>query len=187
MTQTDRDEDLIGLVAKKDRAAMRVLFARHNVRVFRFLMRRVRNEAHAEELTNEVFLEVWLHAGRFEGRSTATTWMLSIAHNKSMSALRKRREDTLDDETAEQVPDSGDDPEHQAQKSNKAAIIRDVVNALSAEHMEVIDLVYYHEKSVREASEIIGIPEATVKTRMHYARKQLGQKLKQAGIDRGWP
>jgi RNA polymerase sigma-70 factor (ECF subfamily) len=51
----------------------------------------------------------------------------------------------------------------------------------------VIDLVYYHEKSVEEAAEIIGIPEATVKTRMFYARRKLSELLKAAGIDRGWP
>ena len=51
----------------------------------------------------------------------------------------------------------------------------------------MIDLVYYHEKSVREVSEIVGIPEATVKTRMHYARKKLGEMMREAGIDRGWP
>jgi RNA polymerase sigma-70 factor (ECF subfamily) len=51
----------------------------------------------------------------------------------------------------------------------------------------VIDLVYYHEKTVQEVAEIVGIPEATVKTRMFYARKRLSELLKTAGIDRGWP
>jgi RNA polymerase sigma-70 factor (ECF subfamily) len=58
---------------------------------------------------------------------------------------------------------------------------------LSPEHREVIDLVYYHEKSVEEVAAIVGIPEATVKTRMFYARKRLAELLKAAGIDRGWP
>jgi RNA polymerase sigma-70 factor (ECF subfamily) len=51
----------------------------------------------------------------------------------------------------------------------------------------VIDLVYYHERSVEEVSLILGIPENTVKTRMFHARKRLSELLKQAGIDRGWP
>ncbi len=58
---------------------------------------------------------------------------------------------------------------------------------LSAEHREIIDLVYYHEKSVEEVAEIVGIPENTVKTRMFYARKKLAELLKAAGIERGWP
>jgi RNA polymerase sigma-70 factor (ECF subfamily) len=187
MTSTDPDRDLITRTAAKDRAAMHALYARHNVRVFRFLMGRVRNEAIAEELTNEVFLDVWRQAGRYEGRSAVSTWLLAIAHNKAMSLLRKRREDELEDEVAEQVVDDSDDPEESEQKRSKAEAMRETINALSDEHREVIDLVYYHEKSIREVAEIAGIPEATVKTRMHYARKQLGELMKQAGIDRGWP
>lgn len=187
MPQSDADTELMARVASGDRAAMRSLFAQHNVRVFRFLIRRLRNEALAEEVTNEVFLDVWRQAGRYEGRSSVSTWMLAIAHNKAVSLLRKRSEVTLDEEIAERLPDSGDDPEQHAQKQSKAAVMRQMLELLSDEHREVIDLVYYHEKSVREVAEITGVPEATVKTRMHYARKLLGEKLKSAGIDRGWP
>ena len=63
----------------------------------------------------------------------------------------------------------------------------DVMERLSPEHREVIDLVYYHETSVEEAARIVGIPENTVKTRLFHARKKLGEMLKAAGIDRGWP
>jgi len=188
MTNSDADKDLIARIAARDGAAMRALFARHNVRVFRYLVRQVRNEAVAEELTNEVFLDVWRQAGRFEGRSAASTWMLAIARNKAISAMRKKREETMeDDSAAELLADEGDTPERHAEKQSKASVIRAVIDALSAEHKEVIDLVYYHEKSVREVAEITGTPQATVKTRMHYARKQLGLRLKEAGIDRGWP
>ena len=54
---------------------------------------------------------------------------------------------------------------------------------LSVEHREIIDLVYYHEKSVEEAAKIVGIPENTVKTRMFYARKKLAEMLKAAGLE----
>ena len=66
-------------------------------------------------------------------------------------------------------------------------LLRKALSALSAEHREIIDLVYYHEKSVEEVAQIVGIPENTVKTRMFYARKKLGELLKEAGIERGWP
>jgi RNA polymerase sigma-70 factor (ECF subfamily) len=58
---------------------------------------------------------------------------------------------------------------------------------LSAQHREVIDLVYYHDKSVEEVAAIVGIPESTVKTRTFYARKRLAELLKAEGIERGWP
>ena len=64
--------------------------------------------------------------------------------------------------------------------------MRQCLAALTREHREVIDLVYYHEKSVEEVAQIVGIPENTVKTRMFYARKKLGELCRMAGIDRGW-
>jgi RNA polymerase sigma-70 factor, ECF subfamily len=185
--QTTSDEVLIGRIADGDRLAMKVLFARHHVRVYRFVLRMVRNEATAEDLISEVFLDVWRQAEKFEGRSTVSTWMLSIARFKALSALRRRSEEELDDETATAIEDLADDPEVALAKKDKGAALRQCLARLSTEHREIIDLVYYHEKSVEEVSGIVGIPEATVKTRMFYARKKLGELLKEQGIDRGWP
>jgi RNA polymerase sigma-70 factor, ECF subfamily len=185
--QTTSDEVLIGRIANGDRLAMQVLFARHHVRVYRFVLRLVRNEATAEDLISEVFLDIWRQAGRFEGRSAASTWMLSIARFKALSMLRKRTEEELDEETAGAIEDHSDDPEVALAKKDKAGVLRQCLSRLSTEHREVIDLVYYHEKSVEEVAGIVGIPEATVKTRMFYARKKLSELLKEQGIDRGWP
>ena len=186
MQQTS-DEVLIQRIAGGDRLAMQVLYARHHVRVYRFVLRLVRNEATAEDLISEVFLDVWRQAGRFEGRSAVTTWLLAIARFKALSALRGRKEAELDDEMAEAVEDTSDDPEVAMQKKDTGEILRKCLTKLSAEHKEIIDLVYYHEKSVEEVAEIVGIPENTVKTRMFYARKKLAELLKAAGVERGWP
>jgi RNA polymerase sigma-70 factor, ECF subfamily len=185
--QTTSDEVLIGRIAGGDRLAMQVLFARHHVRVYRFVLRLVRNEAAAEDLISEVFLDVWRQAAKFEGRSAVSTWMLSMARFKALSTLRRRTEEELDDETAGAIEDSEDDPETALAKKDKGAALRQCLEKLSAEHREIVDLVYYHEKSVSEVSIIVGIPEATVKTRMFYARKKLSELLKEQGIDRGWP
>ena len=185
--QTTSDEALIGRIAAGDRTAMQVLFARHHVRVYRFVLRLVRNEAVAEDLISEVFFDVWRNAGKFEGRSAVSTWLLGIARFKALSALRRKPEEELDDETAEAIEDTSDDPEAALAKKDKGAVLRQCLSALSAEHREIVDLVYYHEKSVEEAAQIVGIPEATVKTRMFYARKKLGELLKQHGVERGWP
>ena len=185
--QTTSDDVLIARIAGGDRLAMQVLFARHHVRVYRFVLRLVRNEATAEDLISEVFLDIWRQAGKFEGRSAVSTWMLSIARFKALSALRRRQDEELDEETAERIEDQADNPETALAKKDKGALLRQCLTALSTEHREVIDLVYYHEKSVEEVAEITGIPEATVKTRMFYARKKLSELLKEQGIDRGWP
>ena len=147
----------------------------------------VRDEAVAEDLISEVFLDVWRQAGRFEGRSTVSTWMLAIARFKALSALRRRLDGELDEETASAIEDPTDDPGIVLEKKDKSAMIRKCLVGLSAEHREIIDLVYYHEKSVEEVAEIVGIPENTVKTRMFYARKRLAELLKSEGIERGWP
>ena len=181
------DEVLIGRIATGDRLAMQVLFARYHVRVFRFVVRLVRDEATAEDVISEVFLDVWRQAGRFEGRSTVSTWLLAIARFKAISTLRRRLDGELDEETASAIEDPTDDPGTALEKKDKSAMIRKCLLGLSAEHREIIDLVYYHEKSVGEVAEIVGIPENTVKTRMFYARKRLAELLKSEGIERGWP
>jgi len=185
--QTASDEVLIGRIADGERLAMQVLFARHHVRVYRFVLRLVRNEAVAEDLVSDVFLDVWRQAGKFEGRSAASTWILSIARFKALSALRRKGEQELDEATAETIVDEADDPQATMEKKDKSEILRKTIASLSAEHREIIDLVYYHEKSVEEVAQIVGIPEATVKTRMFYARKRLGELLRAQGVDRGWP
>ncbi len=113
--------------------------------------------------------------------------MLSIARFKTLSQLRRRGEEELDAETAGAIEDHADDPEVALAKKDKGAVLRQCLTKLSAEHREIVDLVYYHEKSVEEVAGIVGIPEATVKTRMFYARKKLSELLKEQGVDRGWP
>jgi RNA polymerase sigma-70 factor, ECF subfamily len=181
------DEVLIARVASGDRLAMRVLFARHHVRVYRFVLRLVRDETLAEDLISEVFLDVWRQAGRFEGRSAVSTWLLAIARFKALSVLRRKSDEPLDEEAAAGIEDPSDSPEVALEKKDKSEVIRKCLAGLSAEHREIIDLVYYHEKSVEEVAQIVGIPENTVKTRMFYARKRLAELLKAEGIERGWP
>jgi len=185
--QATSDEVLIGRIAKGDRLAMQVLFARHHVRVYRFVLRLVGNPSVADDLISEVFLDVWRQADRFEGRSAVSTWMLAIARFKALSALRKKPDEELDEETAEAIEDTSDNPEVALEKKDKSAVLRQCLEKLSPEHKEIIDLVYYHEKSVEEVAEIVGIPENTVKTRMFYARKKLAELLQAAGVERGWP
>lgn len=166
---------------------MQVLYGRHHVKVFRFGLRLVRDEQLAEDLISEVFLDVWRQAGKFEGRSAVSTWLLAITRFKALSALRRRKDAELDDETAGAIEDPSDDPEVTAQKKDTSNVLRSCLNKLSAEHREIVDLVYYHEKSVEEVAGIIGIPENTAKTRLFYARKKLAELLKESGIERGWP
>jgi RNA polymerase sigma-70 factor (ECF subfamily) len=185
--QTDSDEVLVRRIAGGDRMALQVLYGRHHVKVYRFTLRLLKNEAKAEDIISDVFLDVWRQAARFEGRSQVSTWLLSIARFKALSALRRRSEVELDEETELSIEDTADNPDIALQKKDKASILRQCLDTLSMEHREIVDLVYYHEKSVQEAALILAIPEGTVKTRMFHARKKLAELMKAKGIDRGWP
>ncbi|TPN89906.1 sigma-70 family RNA polymerase sigma factor [Mesorhizobium sp. CU2] len=184
---TETDRALVDRVAKGDRAAVRLLFMRHHARVYRFVARQTGSEMMADDIANEVFLELWKQAPGFEGRSEVSTWLLGIARFKALSSLRKKKEDWIDDDAAAEIADGADTPEVVTMKEDKAAALRRMINALPEEHRTVIDLAYYHGQSVTEIGEVLDIPVATVKTRMFYARKKLGEALKAAGYDRGWP
>jgi RNA polymerase sigma-70 factor, ECF subfamily len=122
---------------------------------------------------SEVFLDVWRQAAAFEGRSSVSTWLLAIARYKALSARRGRSDAELDARIATTIADPADDPEAALQKKNRSELLRNSLAELSPAHGEVIDLVYYHGKSVKEVADIVGVGEATIKTRMFYARKKL--------------
>jgi RNA polymerase sigma-70 factor (ECF subfamily) len=159
---------------------MQALFARHRTPLYRWLLRFVDNETLAEDLLSEVFLDVWRQAGRFEGRSLVSTWLLSIARFKALSARRRRTEAELDERIQTTVADPANDPEAAFQEKNRGELLRQALTRVSPEHRQIIDLVYYQEKSIEECAQILGIPAATEKTRMFYARKKLAELVKDA-------
>jgi RNA polymerase sigma-70 factor (ECF subfamily) len=174
------DRALMVRIAAGDQLAMRTLFARHRTSLYRWLARITGDGALAEDLLSEVFLDVWRQAGRFKAHCAVSTWLFAVGRYKALSAMRRRRDATLDTTLAQSLPDPVDDPEVTLEKKSTSELLARCLAKLSREHREVLDLVYYHGKSVREVSEIVGAGEATVKTRMFYARKRLTQLVEQA-------
>jgi len=169
---------LIRRIANADHLAMRMLFARHRAAIYRWLVRLAGEEALAEDLLSDVFLDVWRKARSFEGRSSVSTWLLAIARHKALSARRRTQAERaveLDDEVASTMAEPADNPELLLEKKDREDLLRRSLARLSPEHGEVIDLTYYHGKSIKEIAEIVGINEATVKSRTFYARKRLAQ------------
>src|SRR5919201_7151584 len=118
------DEMLLQSIAKGGRTAMHVLYSRHNVRVYRFVLRMVRDAAMAEDLVSQVFLDVWRTARQFEGRSQVSTWLLSIARFKSLTSLRQRRFEDIDQEDVREIADESDTPEASLDRASTSAILR---------------------------------------------------------------
>ena len=107
--QATSDEMLLESIAEGSRTAMHVLYSRHNVRVYRFILRIVRDAAMAEDLASQVFLDVWRTAGQFEGRAQVSTWLLSIARFKALTALRQRRHEDIDLDEVLEIADEADE------------------------------------------------------------------------------
>jgi RNA polymerase sigma-70 factor, ECF subfamily len=177
------DEALMGRVAQGDRRALRLLCGRHQLKVFRFALRLTGNSATAEDVVSEVFIELWRRAASFEGRARLSTWLLAIARNKAVSLMRGRTEQPLDDAMAAAIPDGAGTAEETMDAAQRSAVLRRCLAQLSPAHREIIDLTYYHGRSVEEVAAIVGIPAATVKTRMFYARRQLAEHLRAAGVE----
>lgn len=184
MDTADRADDLRLMIAigNGDQSALRQLYERHSTRVFRFLMRLVGNRSTAEELMNEVFLDCWRNARRFEGRAAPSTWLLAIARNKAYSKLRRGRGEEQLDDAHESIRDETPDPETRADHASHERVMRACIRELTADQREIIDLVYYQEQSVEEVAEIIGIPAGTVKSRLFHARRRLGELLRVRGV-----
>jgi len=179
-TETCSDETLMRRIATGDQLAMRTLFARYRLAIYRWLLRLVGEPASAEELLSDVFLDVWRKASSFAGRSSVSTWLLAIARHKALSARRRRTDVELDGKLASALVDPTDGPELVLEKKDREQRLRHGLARLSPEHSEVIDLAYYHGKSIKEIAQIVGINEATVKSRAFYARRKLVQLVASA-------
>jgi len=128
------DEALIEAIAAGNQFAMRTLYTRHNARVARFITHLVTDTAGAEDLVNEVFIDVWSEAGRFEGRSRVSTWILSIARFKALSALRPRRETEVDEAAMETIVDTADTPEQTMLEHDRSVALRRCLAQMSRAH-----------------------------------------------------
>ena len=95
--------------------------------------------------------------------------------------LRRPADEHLTDELSESIEDTADDPETAMARKQTGSVLAECLLKLSPIHREIVDLVYYHEKSIDEVAEILQVPRGTVKTRMFYAREHLAQLLAAEG------
>jgi RNA polymerase sigma-70 factor (ECF subfamily) len=175
--------DWIARIARGDRGAFERMYAAYAPRIFRFVVRMVRDETRSEEIVNDVMVEVWKSASRFEGRSSPSTWVLGIARHRALNALRGGRLDTRPLDEGVEVCDPGEDAEVTADKKSMAVRLRAALDALSPEHREVVELTFFQGCSYKEIAAIARCPENTVKTRMFHAKKKLKPLLVEARLE----
>jgi RNA polymerase sigma-70 factor, ECF subfamily len=181
----EADAVLMQRIATANRSAMHLLFSRHHLAVYRFVLQQLQNRTLAEDVTSEVFLDVWRLAGRFDGRSAVLTWILAIARRKTFAAQPKRRPGVPGSEDGDQAARVQLRGRHTvaAAAVDRHAVLRACMHRLPAEHREVIDLVYYQEQSMESVATILGIPRFVARTRVFRARKRLAAELRKSGVE----
>ncbi len=166
---------LLKRIADGDRDAFTELYKIFQPRLIKFCSRMLKNDiALAADMADEAMIEVWKSAGSFSGLSLPSTWIHSIARFRMIGYLRKNKE-ILQDDNFEQLNIEDTDllPEEEMVITERNEQLSESIGKLSDKHREVIELVYFRELSIREISEMLGVSENTVKTRMFYARKHL--------------
>lgn len=186
-TTTDdaaRDRAWLAAVACGERAAFRALYECYAPRLFRYVLRLIRDTAQAEELINEVMLAVWKQAGQFRGDSKPSTWIFGIAHYAALAALRRAgRAPVALDEAEDESGDPQAWPEVRFAARERETRVRAALARLSPERRAVVELTFYHGFNYPEIAAMLGCPVNTVKTRMFYARQQLHAWLAAANGD----
>ncbi|HEY6131912.1 MAG TPA: sigma-70 family RNA polymerase sigma factor, partial [Halioglobus sp.] len=170
---SSEDWNLIRLVGRGDQAALERLYKKYYSGLYRFILQITRRTDCIEEIINDVMFVVWESAADVEPRSKASTWILGIAHNKAIQALRRcRRSDGVAlDEDSSANEDANLDVSIRKMESDE--VLFALMRALSPEQRAVMELVYYHGLHYTEIAQVIDCPESTVKTRVFHARRKL--------------
>ena len=194
------DQTLIRKIVKRDAAAFETLFARHSASVRQHILSIVRTESAAEDLVQEVFLRVWTRAEQWNSQGEFTGWLFRIATNLTLNYLRtvrRRRQEPLetppdefeDEDERPSDPDwmidtSSHGPEVMVEQAEQSQLLWQLVDGLPQEKREVLHLIYQKEMALREVAIELGIPEGTVKSRLHYSIRHLTREWKE--IASGW-
>ncbi|UJR83997.1 RNA polymerase sigma factor [Sandaracinus amylolyticus] len=172
------EQALVERLKRGDAAALGEAYDRHHEAVRAFARRLLGNEAAAEDLVHDVFVALPGLVGRFEGRSSLRTYLVSIACNHARHAKRAtaRRLGALERLHAE-PRDSTPDLEAAEERRQLAETMRRLLDALPMEQRVAVVLCVVEERTSVEASEIMGVPEATVRTRLFHARRKMREML----------
>ncbi len=169
----ESDEALMERVQRDDEAAFEALFGRYRARLYGFLLRRV-GDAGADDLFQETWLRVVRSRARFDPRRKFSTWLFQIANNLARDRGRRRVvRARAREELVEQARSTKPDARRTAQPIEDRMHVAHRLEGLPDRLREVLVLRYYQEMSEREIAEVVGIPQGTVKSRLHTAIRTL--------------
>lgn len=152
--------------------------------VYGYLVYMTRNTSLAEDLSQEVFLRMFLHLGKFREESSVRTWALSIARNVFLSYAKRKQPVLLEEQEWETLPDTGSSqPEEEALKKERVEAVRRCLMCLSEQERTVLLLRDFQELSYEEVGKIMGLKPEVVKSRIYRARQKFKEVYKNAGED----
>ncbi|GAB3408774.1 sigma-70 family RNA polymerase sigma factor [Flindersiella endophytica] len=162
-------EELVREVARGDEHAFERLYAETSERVFGMVRRVLRNQAQAEEVTQEIFVEIWRSATRHDpAKGSALTWILTVAHRRAVDRVRSEQASSDREirvaQASHEVP--FDDVEEQAVLALEHQQVRRCLVGLTPVQHEAVTLAYYSGYTYREVATLLSVNLATVKTRM---------------------
>ena len=170
------DEALLTRIARSDLEAFQAVYDRYSGPVYSLAWSMLRDASVAQEITQDVFLAIWRGSGAFDvGRGSARSWILSLAHHKSVDAVRKWRR-AVTAPLSEGITDDADVVEEALRKVDRAGV-RDALRALSPDQREAIVLAYYGGYTQREIADRLRTPLGTVKTRIRDGLLRLREML----------
>ncbi|GAA3449049.1 sigma-70 family RNA polymerase sigma factor [Dactylosporangium matsuzakiense] len=160
---------LLAAVARGDERAFATLYDQVSARVFGLIRRVLRDPAQAEEVAQEVMVEVWRTAGRFDpARGSATSWVFTIAHRRAVDRVRSEQAgvERVRRAAAAGVETPYDDVVEAATAHIEQQQVRRCLGTLTDLQREAIKLAYYGGHSYREVADLLSTPLPTIKTRM---------------------
>jgi len=173
-------EDLIRLVALGDEAAFEELYDAVAPRVFGLVRRVVRDPSQSQEVTQEVFVDIWQQAARFDAdRGRAMSWILVIAHRRAVDRVRASQASTDRDmrQGIKEYQESYDDVADTVETAMESERVHKALQTLTDPQREAISLAYYGGYTHQEVAELLKIPVGTVKTRIRDGMIRLRDRL----------
>lgn len=172
------DWELVNQVKKGNRDSYALLVDRYKKVIFNLAYRFTHDYTEAEDLSQEIFLKVYIRIDDFKNSAKFFTWLYRVAVNKCIDYQRKSKKVLPPMEIKEEINKSNEkDPEECILKKEKVNWVQNAVNSLAEKYKVVIILHHFQGLSYKEISEVLKIPLKTVETRIYRAKKLLKEKL----------